>query len=167
VNPALRVLSWVVAAFVTAACTMPPTVPPTAPQITIPEDVKQLSDLVGYYGRVAAMRPEDQRREYAGASQTFSRDPSPYNRIRVALLASMPGTSFQDDVRAMSLLEPYSRSGPSSDKLRQFGALLHGQLAEKSEARGRADQLKEQLDALRAVERTIIERAQPAPPAKK
>jgi hypothetical protein len=140
--------------------------PPTMPPIAIPEDVKQLSDLIGYYSRVAAMQPEDQRREYAGASQTFSRDPSPYNRIRVALLASMPGTSFQDDVRAMSLLEPYSRAGPAYDKLRQFGAILHAQLVEGAKARGRADQFKEQLEALRAVERTIIERGQPAPPAK-
>jgi len=136
------------------------------PQVVIPEDVKQLSELVGYYSRVAAMRPDDQRREYAGASQTLARDPSAYNRIRVALLALMPGTPFQDDVRAMSLLEPYSRSGPTSDKLRQFGAILHEQLAEGAKARGRAEQLKEQLDALRAVERTIIERGQPAPPTK-
>jgi hypothetical protein len=141
-------------------------VPPTAPPIAIPEDVKQLSDLVAYYSRVAALPPDDKRREYAAASQTFSRDPSSYNRIRVALLALMPGTPFQDDVRAMSLLEPYSRSGPSSDKLRQLGAILHGQLSETTKARGRAEQLQEQLEALRAVERAIIERGQPAPPAK-
>jgi len=166
----LRVLLWFVAALLSAACTAPqtapPPVPPPAPQVVIPEDVKQLSELVGYYGRVAAMRPEDQRREYAGATQAFARDPSPYNRMRVALLALMPGTPFQDDARAMSLLEPYSRSGTSSDKVRQFGAILHEQLAEGAKARGRADQLKEQLDALRAVERTIIERGQSTPPVK-
>jgi len=151
------------AALFLAACTVPPTVPPTA----VPDDVKQVSDLVGYYSRVAAMPPEEQRREYASAGQTLSRDPTPYNRIRVALLASMPGTTFQDDVRATSLLEPYSQAGPGYDKLRQFAALLHGQLAERTKARARADQLKEQLEALRAVERTIIERTQPAPPAKR
>lgn len=166
----LRPLLWCVAAFVAAACTAlptaPPTAPPTVPQVVIPEDVKQLSELIGYYSRVAAMRPDDQRREYAAASQAFSRDPSPYYRMRLALLALMPGTLFQDDVKAMSLLEPYSRSGASADKLHQFGAILHEQLAEGAKARGRAEQLKEQLDALRAVERTIIERGQPAPPAK-
>lgn len=159
---AFRVFLGYGAALVLAACTAPQPI-----QITVPDDVKQLSDLVGYYSRVAAMQPPAQRREYTGASQSFSRDPTPYNRIRVALLASMPGTLFQDDVRAMSLLEPYSRAGPSYDKLRQFAAILHGQLTERAKARGRADQLKEQLEALRAVERTIIERGQLAPPAKK
>ncbi len=158
---ALRGLLGCVAAFAVAACTAPQSV-----QVPVPDDVTQLSDLVGYYSRVAAMSPENQRREYAGASRTFSRDPTPYNRIRVAMLASMPGTPYQDDVRAMSLLEPYSRAGPSYDRLRQFGAILHGQLAERIHSRGRAEQLKEQLDALRAVERTIIERGQPAPPAR-
>lgn len=173
-NRVMRALRWCVATLVLAACTAPPTAPPAVaptappavPQIAIPEDVNQLSELVAYYGRVAAMRPEDQRREYAGASQTFSRDPTPYNRMRVALLTLMPGTPFQDDARAMSLLEPYARAGPSSGKLRQLAVILHGQLAEGAAARARAEQLKEQLDALRAVERTIIERAQPAPPAK-
>lgn len=125
--------------------------------------MRQLSDLVGDYSRIATMKPEDRRREYAGASQAFSRDPTLYHRIRVALLASMPGTPFQDDVRAMSLLAPYAAAGPTYDRLRQFGAMLHAQLAERAKARARADQLKEQLDALRAVERTIIERGQPAP----
>ena len=97
----------------------------------------------------------------------FSRDPTSYNRIRVALLASMPGTSFQDDVRAISLLEPYSKAGPGYDRLRQFGAILHAQLVERGKARARAEQLEKQLDALRAVERTIIERGQPETPAKR
>ncbi len=172
---------WCVMALVPAACTAPGTVNETGKeavketvtetvtetvQIPIPEDMKQLADLVGYYSRVAAMKPEEQRREYMAAGQTFSRDASPYNRIRVALLAAMPGTSFQDDVRAISLLEPYAKAGPTYDKLRQFGAILHAQVAESVTARGRAEQLREQLDALRAIERTIIERGQPAPPAK-
>jgi len=158
-----HVAVWCMAALIQTACTDLP----SARLIAVPDDVEQVSDLVGYYTRVAVMPPEDQSREYASAGQTLSRDPTPYNRIRVALLASIPGTTFQDDVRATSLLEPYSRAGPGYDKLRQFAALLHGQLAERAKARARADQLKEQLDALRAVERTIIERTQPAPPAKR
>jgi hypothetical protein len=173
-------------AFVQAACTLPQTVPQTTPQPTpqttpqttpqvstqtvqivpIPDDVKELSNLVEYYGRVAAMRPSEQRRAYAEAGQAYSRDPTPYNRIRVALLASMPGTPVQDDARALSLLEPYTLAGSSDDKLRQFGAMLHGQIAERVKARARTEQLEKQLDALRAVERTIIERGQPEAPAK-
>jgi len=175
-----RGLLWCVVALIATACSTPPaeqsTVPPTAPPAVqrpiIPNDVKSVSDLVGLYGQVAAMQPEDRRRVYVDATQTFSRNPNSYNRIRVALLASMPGTTFQDDKRAMSLLEPYARSGrssagPSSNKLHQFGAMLHTQLEDRVKALARTEQLQKQLDALRAVERTIIERGQPEPPAKK
>jgi len=162
-----RFLAACIVAAMAAACTAPPTAPPAAAPAPVPAEVTQVSELVAYYSRVAAMQPEDQRREYAAAGQALTRDPSPYNRIRVALLAAMPGTSFQDDVRALSLLEPYARAGPSYDRLRQFGAMWHEGLAERAKARARAEQLREQLDALRAVERTIIERGQPAPAAPK
>ena len=158
-----RTFSACIVAAAATACTAPPPAPaPPAPP-PVAEEVKQVAELVDYYTRVAALGPEDQRREYASASQALTRDPSVYNRIRVGLLASMPGTPFQDDVRALSLLEPYARAGPSYDRLRQFGAMWHQSLAERTKARARADQLTEQLDALRAVERTIIERGQPAP----
>jgi len=174
----IGVFLWCVAALAPVACTAPGAVQGTGQErvqervpemvrIPIPEDMQQLADLVVYRGRVATLKPEEQRREYLAAGQSFSRDPSPYNRIRVALLAAMPGTSFQDDVRAMSLLEPYSGAGPTYDKLRQFAAIFYAQIAESVKARGRAEQLREQLDALRAIERTIIERGQPAPPVKK
>lgn len=143
----------------------PPT-PVTEIIVVVPDDARDLAELVGYYSRVAGMSPDEQRREYAGASQAFNRERSALNRVRLALLASMPGTQFHDDARALGLLEPFAAGPGDAGKVGQLGAMLHAQVSERARARGRADQLKEQLDALRAVERTIIERGQ-GPPAKR
>jgi predicted RNA-binding protein Jag len=47
--------------------------------------------------------------------------------------------------------------------MQQFAGLLHVQLAERVREQRRATQLKEQLDALKDVERKIIEREQARP----
>jgi hypothetical protein len=169
-RPALcaqRLLAGLMALAVVACAVRPEANAPAVSEFAIvPEDTKQLADLIGYYTRVTVMAPEEQRREYAGATQTFNRERSEYNRVRLALLAAMPGTSFQDDARALGLLEPFAAPGANGGKVAQFGAMLHAQVSERAKARGRAEQLKEQLDALRAVERAIIERGQ-MPPTKR
>lgn len=125
------------------------------------DETRQLSDLVGYVQRVAAMRPDAQRRELNDANQTYARDQGLYPRLRLALLLSLPGTAFMDDARAAGLLEPLA--GASADAsaaapLRQFGAWLHAQLGERAREQRKAAQLKEQIDALRAIERALNER---------
>jgi len=169
---ALRLLVGV-SALALAACGIIPGagapgegVPPVSEIGVVPDDARQLADLIGYYTRVAAMGPEEQRREYAAASQAFNRDRGAYNRVRLALLASIPGAPFHDETRALGLLEPFATASAQTGRLGQFGALLHAQVSERAQARGRAEQLKEQLDALRAVERTLIERGQ-TPPVKR
>ncbi|MCL4799336.1 MAG: hypothetical protein KJ025_07100 [Burkholderiales bacterium] len=142
-------------------------VPPRVTEvIVVPEDARQITALMDYYARVAGMAPEDQRREYGSASQAFNRERSAFNRVRLAMLAAMPGTAFQDEARALDLLEPFAAGDGGAGRVGQLGAILHAQVSERAKARGRADQFKEQLDALRAVERAIIDRGQ-GPPAKR
>jgi hypothetical protein len=76
-------------------------------------------------------------------------------------LLSLPGTAFADDARAAGLLEPLaSAETGASGPMRQFAGLLHAQISERLREQRRAAQLKEQLDALKEVERKIIEREQ-------
>jgi hypothetical protein len=140
--------------------TSPPlTVPPPAPAVA--DDVRQLGELVAAAQRFMTMSPEEQKRDYNAASQAFTRERSMQNRLRLALMLSTPGGAVQDDVRALGMLEGLP---PGNTALRQLAALLQAQVAERARASRRADQLKEQLDALRAVERSIIERGEvPAP----
>jgi len=138
--------------------------PPVAAPTVEAEEARQVSELLGYYQRVAQLGPEDQKRELATATQGFNRERSNASRVRLALLYVMPGTSFQDESRAAQLLDPVA--APGGGAVRQFGSLLHAQVAERMKTQKRADQLKEQVDALRAIEKQLIDRGQQPPPRK-
>jgi hypothetical protein len=105
---------------------------------------------------------------------------SPMNRLRLAtLLATLPAP-LRDDARALELLEPLAGNAPG---IGSFAALLAAQVGERQRAtrelervtreaeraareRAAADKerdkreeaLKQQLEALRAIERGILER---------
>jgi len=139
-------------------------VPPPAAAPIVDDEARQASELLGYYQRVAQLGPEDQKRELATATQGFNRERSNASRVRLALLYVMPGTAFQDDSRAAQLLEPVAAAPGGA--LRQLASLLHTQVTERMKAQKRADQLKEQVDALRAIEKQLIDRGQQPPPRK-
>lgn len=123
---------------------------------------RQVVDLIGYAQRVAGLAADEQQRELNASSQIFSKDRGAYGRVRLALVLSLPGTAFSDEPKAAALLEPLMSKEPASP-MQQFAGLLHTQLAERIREQRRATQLKEQLDALKDVERKIIEREQARP----
>jgi len=146
----------------------PPALPPPPVVITVPAppppepDENRLAiELLGYTQRVASLAAEEQRRELGAANQALARDRSSYARLKVALLYAAPGTAIQDDARALAMLE---QVGGAPGPLKHLAVLLHAQVSERVKAQKRAEQLKEQLDALRDVERSIIERGQQTQP---
>jgi hypothetical protein len=128
------------------------------------DETRQIVALIDYTYTVARLLPEEQRRELNASTQMFSKDRGDYGRVRLALLLALPGTGFNDDSRAASLLEPLAGAAAQSPgPLRQLAGLLHGQISERLREQRRAAQLKEQLDALKAIERKIIDREQARP----
>jgi hypothetical protein len=130
------------------------------------EESRLVIELVGYTQRVAAMQAEEQRRELNVSNRMFSKDRGAYGRIRLALLLALPGTAFNDDVRAVSLLEPLAESAAAElprGPMQQFAGLLYVQISERAREQRRSAQLKEQLEALKAIERGIIEREKARP----
>jgi len=136
------------------------------------QESRQVVELIGYTQKVAALRAEDQRRELNASNQMFSKDRgAAYGRIRLALLLALPGTTFNDDTRAVSLLEPLAGEAEPGP-MQQFARLLYVQISERLRRAAQlkeqleamkaiernAAQLKEQLDAMRAIERKIMER---------
>ncbi len=121
---------------------------------------RQVLELVAYSQRIAGLRADDQAHELSAATQEYARDPQPYSRLRLALLLSTPGTSFNDDARAASLLEPLAANAAGKGPLRQFAALVHVQVSERIREQKRVAQLKEQIDGLRAIDRSLIDRDQ-------
>lgn len=117
--------------------------------------------------RFGALGAEAQRRELALAARAHAGESDMASRVRLALLLGMPGTAVSDDGRALALLEPLvsptgGRAGVVPDgALVRLAALLHAQIAERVREERRAAQLKQQLDALRAIERTLLDRGRP------
>ena len=131
-----------------------------------PEE-RQVIQLIGYAQRVAAMTAEQQRREYGAGNQAFARDKDTNSRMRLALLLATPGASVHDAARAASLLEPIAANGEASSPMRALARLLQAQLNETASEQRRASQMREQLDALKEVERTLMERGQESQPRRR
>jgi len=136
------------------------------PHLVVEGDESQkVIELIGYTQKVAGLPPDEQRRELNASNQIFLKDRGrdAYGRVRLALLLALPGTAFNDDARAASLLEPLSGGaapGTQAGPLQQLAALMYAQVAERVREQKRAAQLKEQLDAMKEIERKIIEREQ-------
>jgi hypothetical protein len=129
------------------------------------DDAGEAAELLAYGQRAGQLSAEEQRRELAQANQAYARERSPRNRLRLALLLAQPGGAVNDDARAVGLLEAFAvtPASPGGGSVQQLGALLHAQVAERLKEQRRAQQMKEQIDALRALERNLIDRGQSKP----
>ena len=140
---------------------------PVMVEVPAPEEMHQLSELVLDGQRVSRLDAAEQKRELTAAQKVYAGDKRDvHTRLRLGMLHSLPGTAIQDDAKALALLEPYAEAGDDASLLRQFGALLYANVADRAKAHKRAGQLKDQLEALRAVERSIIERGLESQPRK-
>jgi len=124
-------------------------------------------ELLGIAQRFSHLTTEEQRRNINTALHAYSRERGDqrergdYARVWAALLLSVPETLFTDEARAAGLLEPLAHGEPAATgPLRQFAALLHMQLGERLREQRRTLQVREQLEALKAIERSILERTQ-------
>lgn len=131
----------------------------------------QVRDIVGAAVSGARATPEEQRRQLAHAQQMFAAVPDDSNRVRLAaLLATLP-PPWRDEARAASLLEPLAVRRPETPLAQLAGLLAAGaaerqkltrdlRAAEKREegAEERAATLQKQVEALKSIERGILER---------
>jgi hypothetical protein len=123
---------------------------------------RQVIDLIAYTQRVATLEAEEQQRELNASTQALSKDRGAYVRVRLALLLALPGTAFNDDARAAGLLDSVVGAAPEGP-MQSFAGLLNIQIGERLREQRRTAQLKEQLEALKGIERKIIEREQARP----
>jgi hypothetical protein len=132
--------------------------PPAAPPIN--EDEQQTLSLLADLQRYAGAAADELRRELAAANQTNSRARTDANRIRLAVLLTMPAAGPTDDGRALALLESVSGKAGGASPLKQLALVLYGQVAERmrnvGEEKKRSALAQEKLDQLRAVERSLL-----------
>ncbi len=119
---------------------------------------------------VRRMAAGEAAKELEQARQSFARAKTDYNRLLYALLLLQPNTGAADDAKAAGLLEPMVKERVSGNGMRAFATFVYLQIAEnrKLEERmrdeqKRADSLQEKLDALKEVEKSLIDREQSSP----
>ncbi|HET9764359.1 MAG TPA: hypothetical protein VFR50_12635 [Casimicrobiaceae bacterium] len=143
----------------------PPTQVATAqPTLASPvnEEDQQALALLADLQRYVLEPGEDLKRELAAAAAALARTRSDANRVRVAMLLTLPAAGPPDDARALTLLEPLvaRNSNGTASPLRQIAAVLYGQITERTrilrEEQKRTAAAQEKLDALRAVERSLL-----------
>lgn len=143
----------------------PPT--PSPPPEAAPAEVDRL---LVQSENVRRMQASDAARELEQARQAFNRARTDYNRVQLALLSLLPNTGGRDEARALALLEPLSRDvskDKSAGALRALATLLYNQITEArkidekmKEEQKRADSLQQKLDALKQVEKSLLDREQ-------
>jgi hypothetical protein len=132
---------------------------PPAPPVN--EDEQQTLAVLADLQRYAVSSADELRRELASVAQASNPRARPDgNRIRLAVLLTMPGAGPPDDARALALLESVSGKAGGASPLKQLAVVLYAQIAERvrnvGEERKRSALAQEKLDQLRAVERTLL-----------
>jgi hypothetical protein len=142
-----------------------PPPPPPEPQSA------ELTRLLVQVEAVRKMQAADAAKELEQARLAFSRSRTDYNRLQYAILSLLPNAGGPDEAKASAVLEPMlkDKSTPGNG-LRAFAAFLYFQIAENRkmedrmrEEQKRADSLQEKLDALKEVEKNLLDREQSAP----
>jgi hypothetical protein len=125
-------------------------------------DERQAAELLAHANRVAALDPAAQRRERDAAQASRTRDKSAVARVRLGLLHALPASAIQDDARALALLEGKDDGvpGPAVAEVARFAAAqVRERQRQVADEQKRTDMVEQQLEALKAIERSILERA--------
>ena len=80
-----------------------------------------------------------------------------FNRVRLAMVLSLPGTAFYDDARSLDLYDTVAKH--EGGRLQGLALLLGSHLQEQRRLTASAQGLQQKLDALKSLERSMIERS--------
>jgi len=141
----------------------PPPIARPAPEpepAKVNEEAEEALALLADLQRLVLAGADEQKREIALATQALARQKSDAARLRLGMLQSLPVAGGSDEARALATLEPLARQG--SGPARMVALVLVAQLGERQRAvreeRKRAEDLQQKLDALRALERSLLGR---------
>lgn len=185
INMIIRIMSICSLGLVLAACTAVPEKPagvacakPPSPltltPVSLPTETSRLTELMQYYEYLRKQPPAMLADEYKKAAQDFSQNESDLSRVRVAILLALPGTSFHDVNAALNLLANWPEdANVEPPPLDGFARLLSVLLTQEQqsanavndltqklkEEKKHADTLQGQIDAVKNMEKNLINRA--------
>lgn len=145
--------------------------------------------LLRYFEYVHQLPPAELAKEHDVVQQLYAKSQSDFSRVRYAMLLSLPGSAFNDDARALDMLDPLLRDPDAglhpvafivsaqiqqqrrSQELHRREQQRSQELQQKLDAvksleqelrheQQRSQELQQKLDALKSLDRSLIERDQ-------
>lgn len=153
------------------------TEPAVCPQEPVAQLSSELEDLMNYYAGLRTRTPAALKQDLEDAKKDFSTNGSESARVKLALLYTLPNAPFRNEALAAQLLESYQRGeGRGSGRLRGLAQVIlaglemnrRGEAASLAMAsrlrdeQKRTEELQRKLDALKDVERAMIQKDQGA-----
>lgn len=131
----------------------PPTpVEPVRPVAPVLESER----LLEYFRQVRKLGGVELGREHEAVRVAYTRSRSDFDRLRFAMVLSLPETALNDAARALEMLEPMIRN--QNSPLHGLAILLHAFMQEQRRLEKSVQGMQQKLDALKAMERNLIER---------
>jgi len=121
------------------------------------QPASDVESLVLYFQHIRKLTDPDLGREHESARQTYHRARSDFNRVRYAMVLSLPNSTFGDDGRALDLLEPVAKN--RGGRLQGIAAMLGSHIQEQQRLNTSVQGLQQKLDALKSLERAMLERS--------
>ena len=144
------------------------------PRAEIPARIRSedLERLLSYFEHVRKLPAAELVRESESARAAFMRGRADFDRMRLAILISIPNTALNDDQRAADLLDPLVKNQSSS--LHGLALVMSAHLQERRRLetgmqglQQNVQRLQQKLDALMSLERSLIDREQSTPARKR
>ena len=110
--------------------------------------------LLMYFEYVHKLPSAELAKEHDAVRQLYANSSSDFVRVRYAMLLSVPGAAFSDDARALEALDPLVRNADAA--LHNLAVMVSAQIQEQRRGQG----LQQKLDALKSLEKNLIERDQ-------
>lgn len=173
----LRILSVVTLATLMSACATLPSQSRSANTGWVPSLIvtSQADELLLYYDYLRKQPPAELAKEYDKARQHLAQTRNDVNRVRVALLLSLPNTPFHDNAAALALVNEMLKDTHSTNTgLHGLASMLSVSLTSLTEQQRaiedltqkwkdeqkRADGLQGKVDAIKNMEKNLIRRDQ-------
>lgn len=121
-----------------------------------PQPVTGTESLLQYFQKIGKLPAGELGREHDAVRRAYARARSDFNRVRLAMVLSLPDTAVSDEARAIELLEPVMRNSKST--LNGLAVLMGTYLQEQRRLGSSVQSMQQKLEDLKSLERSLIER---------
>jgi hypothetical protein len=126
----------------------------------------EVAAMLGNHERLAALKLDEQRREFNAAQAAHERMANDTTRLQLALMMLLPRAPWRDDARIQALLGAVE-AAPARQRSARYdlAQLLLRQVAERqrkteqlSEERRKSEEMQQKIDSLRSIDRETYKR---------